>query len=182
MGSGRGSQSGAGSKESTAIGPQEHVQQIHARHPVDHAVMDLGDHREVLATLEALHDPHLPERLRAIEVLRHDPRSEAFQLALVPWPRQRRVSDVVMNVEVGIVDPHGMVLERDERQALAVARDQVEPRVHVAADAIDVDATFRCAQRADFVCRRSRHVHRRSRTFHDEERVVEEAQALVRAM
>ena len=61
--------------------------QVDARDAVDHAVVHLRDHREAVA-LEALDDPHLPERPLAVEVLLHDARREALQLLLVAGPRQ----------------------------------------------------------------------------------------------
>ncbi len=57
-------------------GQVEHeCHQVDPGDAVDHAVVDLRDDREAIA-LETLHDPGLPQRLRAIELLRHDPAGE----------------------------------------------------------------------------------------------------------
>ena len=47
---------------------------------------------------------------------------------------------MVADLEVRIVDPDGMVLDGDAREALAVAGQQVQARFDVGADAIDVHA------------------------------------------
>src|SRR6185295_4258935 len=107
--------------------------QIDAGDAVYHAVMRLRDHRETIA-LETLDHPDLPERLRAIELLRDDARREPLQLPFVAGARQARVADVVMDVEVLVVDPEQPVPERHRRETLAIPRDQVQARRDVGAD------------------------------------------------
>jgi hypothetical protein len=82
----------------------EDLGEVLTRHPVHHAVMDLADHREATA-LESLHDPGFPQGLRVVEGLRHDPRRELLQLLVAARPRQARVAHVVVQIELGIVDP-----------------------------------------------------------------------------
>ena len=50
----------------------------------------------------------------------------ALQLLVLPGPRQRGVAHVVVEVEAVVVDPDRVVLERDVRELLAVARDAVQ--------------------------------------------------------
>ena len=103
---------------------QEHRQQVGARHPVDHAVVDLRDQRPAPA-LEPLHDPHLPERLAAVEVLGEDPPGQVAQLLVAAGRRHRRVPDVVQDLEVGVVHPdRPPQLQRHHPHLLPVARDQ----------------------------------------------------------
>lgn len=89
-------------------------------------MVGLGYEREAPA-LESFDDPDLPERLVAIELLRDDARGESLQLPLVAGARQGAVAHVVVDVEVLVVDPHQAVPERDRREPLAVARNQVQP-------------------------------------------------------
>jgi hypothetical protein len=59
-----------------------------------------------MTVLESFDDPHLPERLVAIELLRHDAPDQVAQLPVEARSGERRVPEVVPEVEVRIVDPH----------------------------------------------------------------------------
>jgi hypothetical protein len=78
--------------------------QVDARDPVDHAVMDLADHRP-LAVRQALDDPRLPQRPGPVQLLGHQPSHQPAQLRLAAGRRQRAVAHVVVEVEVRIVHP-----------------------------------------------------------------------------
>ena len=81
--------------------------------------------------LEPLDHPDLPQRLGAVELLRHDAADQLAQLALAARGGQRRVAQVVLDVEVRVVDPdRASQLEGDEADLLAVPRDEVELGVH----------------------------------------------------
>jgi hypothetical protein len=121
--------------------------------------MDLRDDGEPVAAVEALDDPHLPERLRAIELLRDDATGEALQLLVVARPGQARVPDVVVDVEVLVIDPRRMAIDGHVEEDLAIAWDQMKPRRDVFADAGDVDATVGGAKRARVVGRGAPDVH-----------------------
>jgi len=56
------------------------IGEIDARCTVDHAVMNLCDHRELLAALESFDDPGFPEWSLAIERLCHHTGDESLQL------------------------------------------------------------------------------------------------------
>ncbi len=133
--------------------------------------MDLVDHREAIA-LQTLDDPRLPERPRAVELLRHDARREVFQLLVATGPRQGGVADVVVETEPTIVDPHRMVLERDPFQALPVARNQMQDARDRALESLDVDATVWGAERAGLEDLGRRDVHVHGGRLEDEEGVV----------
>ena len=60
------------------------------------------------------------------------------------------MTDVVINVEMRIVHPDGMITDRGVRQALAVAGNEVQPGGDVVANFIDVDTALGCAQRPGF--------------------------------
>jgi hypothetical protein len=106
---------------------------------VHEGVMGLVDQRESLpattsgelaVALEPLHQPQLPQRLRAVEPLGEDPPGELSELIDRPRPWQRRVADVIVDVEAGIVDPEWTAhLEGGERELLPVARHQMQPRL-----------------------------------------------------
>jgi hypothetical protein len=94
-------------------------------------VVRLEDQREA-ALLEALDEPALPQRLRAVELLRVDPRGEPVELLLGAGRRQRAVTDVVLEVEVVVVDPQRPSgLERRVREPLPIARHEVQTRADV---------------------------------------------------
>ena len=88
---------------------------------------------------EPVDDPHLPERLRAVEALREGPGREGPELLLVAGGGQGGVADVVVEVEVRVVDPdRAALVERDEPQLLAEAGDEVQPRFEVVAELVEV--------------------------------------------
>ena len=92
-------------------------------------MVSLREHRPV-AVLESLDDPDLPQGLRSIELLGHDPAYELAQFALTAGRRQSRVPDVVVDVEMRIVHPHRSPdIERDEPDNLSVARNQSQLRI-----------------------------------------------------
>ena len=62
---------------------QQSDEQLVARRPVDGGVVDLGEQPHV-AVLEALDEPDLPERLRSVERLRHEPAHEVRQPRVPP--------------------------------------------------------------------------------------------------
>jgi hypothetical protein len=90
-------------------------------------VVGLADDREA-AALDAVDQPHLPDRLRPVEPLGEDARRERAQLVLAPGGGERSVADVVVEVEVGVVDPDWPALtKRDEAKLLAETRNEVKP-------------------------------------------------------
>jgi hypothetical protein len=105
----------------------ECAQRVHAGDAVDQAVMDLRDDGEVTA-LEALHEPKLPHRLRAIELLRHDTAHEPLEATLVARGRKCGVPNVVDEVEVLVVHPDRMTRHRRALESLAEAGHPLETR------------------------------------------------------
>jgi hypothetical protein len=105
---------------------EQHGRDVHARDAVDERVVGLGDQREAVLA-DAVDQPQLPQRLRAVQPLGEDPPRQAAQLLLARRLRQRRVAHVVVGVEVRVVDPDGAALhERRPGELLAVARHQVQ--------------------------------------------------------
>ena len=116
---------------------EQHGREVDPRHAVDQRVMGLRDQREA-AVVESLHEPQLPQRLRAVEPLRVDAGGERAQLVLGAGLRQRGVAQVVLEVEARVVDPHRSPgLDRRERELLAVAGDEVQPPAHVVGEVVE---------------------------------------------
>ncbi len=108
------------------IGTDEHVGDRETGDAIGHAVVHLGDQREPIA-LEAIHEPVLPQRLAAVELLGQHPTRQSLELADITRRRQRRVPHVETEVEVSIVDPDGLTNARYPGQTLPKPRDPVEP-------------------------------------------------------
>ena len=107
---------------------------VDARDAVDEGVVALADDREAVA-VEALDQPQLPERLGAVELLGEDPRRQVAELLLGARRGQRGLAHVVVEVEVGVVDPdRAALVEGHEAQLLAEARHQVQARGDVVAE------------------------------------------------
>ena len=108
LGSGCGSHGRTGGVRPTGHGVrvEQHRREVDAGDAVDERVVRLADQREAVA-LEALHEPHLPERLRAVEPLGEDPPDQQRELVVVARRGQRGVADVVLEVEARVVHPHG---------------------------------------------------------------------------
>ena len=89
--------------------------------------MGLGEQREAVVR-QALDEPQLPQRPVPVQRLGEHAPGEPLELLVAAGARERGVADVVGDVEVGVVDPdRPALLERDERQPLAVAGDEVKP-------------------------------------------------------
>ena len=82
------------------------------------------------------------------------------------------MAHVVVEIEALIVDPHRLVLDRDVRKAVAIARDLVQVRADVCLDAVDIHRTVRLHQRAAVEHRHAPDVHRRVGRFEEQERNV----------
>ena len=115
-----------GSRHRHSIGVEQHCHQVGAGDSVDHAVVHFADERPTIGGQPVDH-PHLPQRTRSIELLRHQPAHQVLQVMLITWGRERRVPHVVGQVEVGIVDPHRMTqASRHEPDLLPIAGQQWE--------------------------------------------------------
>ena len=121
---------------------------------------------------QALDEPDLPQRPGAVERLREDPPGQPLELVLATGAGQRGVADVEVDVEVRIIHPHRAALvERDEGQALAVARHQVQPG-HDLRDELVVGGGFAVEHHA------AGHMHVRGVTLQVQKRAVEPCQAV----
>ncbi len=96
--------------------------QVGGRDAVDHAVVDLRQQRPAVLA-QPLDHPDLPQRLSPVQLVGEDPRGGPAQDVVGPRRRQGTVPQVVGQVEMGVVDPHGAPQpERYEANLLPVAR------------------------------------------------------------
>jgi hypothetical protein len=124
-------------------------------------MMNLHDHCELISSLQALDDPGLPERPASIEWLSHHARDEVLQLLQCAGLGERGVSHVVVEIEMRIVHPDGVVEHGDLVEALPISRDEVKKTLGSALDEVDVDSARFAAKGADIedVCRGDVHAH-----------------------
>ena len=128
---------------------------------------------------ETFDHPQLPERLSAVELLRHDASGESLQLRVVARTRQRRVADVVGQVEVIVVDPDRLVEDRDPAETLPVARHEVQAARDVSADTVDVYAAVGGSERRRLEEDEAAEVHVAVRILEVEEGAILGGDALV---
>ena len=106
---------------------EEHRGDVDSRDPVHERVVGLRDDREA-AALDALDEPHLPERLGAVEALGEDAPDQLAQLVVRARLGQSRVTNVVVEVEARVVHPERAAhLKARDRELLAIARNEREP-------------------------------------------------------
>ncbi len=133
---------------------------------VDQTVVGLGDQGEAVAC-EPLREPDLPQGLGPIELPAHDPCREAIQLVAVPRGRQSGVSNVVVEVEVGIIDPRRPAETKgDKGKSLTESRDQLQAAPHHVEDVLAVWGPA-------LEDRDASNVHGRSRALEVQEHLVE---------
>ena len=97
-------------------------------------MVHLGHQRRPLA-LEPLDHVHLPQRSVGVELAAHHAGDEGVELGLAAGRRQAGPAQVVVEVEVGIVDPHRVVQSEGHPQGpLAQRGDQVEALLNHPAD------------------------------------------------
>ena len=148
------------------VGREEHAEDVEAGDTVDERVVGLREDREA-AAIETLHEPHLPQRPVAAQVVREDSAGEHLQLVLAARLRERGVAHVVAQVEALVVDPARAGLgERNLRDALPVTRHQAEARLDVGQQPL----VWGWLPGED---QRPRHVHVRGRVFQLQERCIE---------
>ncbi len=140
--------------------------------------MSLADRSETIA-LQPLGDPQFPQRLAAIELLRHDSPGQPLELLFPAGTRQRRMAHVVVEVEALIVNPDRMVLDRHARDPLPITGNLMQPRSDVAANPFDIDPAARGPHRLRVEDHHPRDVHVSLRTFKVQKRPVQNAQPLI---
>ena len=91
--------------------------------------MGLREDREA-AALDALHQPHLPQRPVAPQMMREHAPGEHLQLSLATGRRQSGVTHVIPQIKPLIIDPtRPRLAERNHRQPLPITRHQAQTRI-----------------------------------------------------
>ncbi len=104
-----GNQGAAADRGASLLAQVEQLRhKLHAGHTVDDGMVDLGDQTDP-ATFDPLDDVHLPRRLIRIERMAHDLGHQGGQLGVTSGSGQRHPMKVVIEVEVGIIDPPWMI-------------------------------------------------------------------------
>ena len=155
----------------------QHAHDIDAGDAVDHAVMNLRDHRESIV-LESLDKPHLPQRSPTIEVVLHDPRGQPLELSCIAGAGQAGVANMEVDAEAVVIDPHRVSIQRRPREPLPVARDHRQAAGDQLLERLGVDAAVGMAQRARIERHRRRDVHVGVVVLQSEKGIVESRQAV----
>lgn len=90
-------------------------------------MVQLGDDGHT-ASGQALHHDHLPQGPVELERPAHHVRHQLVELAGPARCREAHTAEMVVELELGVVDPHGVVKpERDPDGTLAQLGHQVQP-------------------------------------------------------
>ena len=141
-------------------------------------MVDLRDDRET-AVVKALDDHHFPHRLRAVDLLGHQAPGDPLQLLVGAGPRKGDVANVVVDVEVLIIDPDWVLLDRHPHDPLAIPRNHVHLRRYEVLQPLDVDATIRLRKRPGTEDRDRTNVHVRRPRLEREKRVVQRREPFI---
>ena len=133
--------------------------------------MDLADDGEAIS-VEAFDDPNFPERAIAIELLRHDSRRELLQLGFAAGFRKARVTNVVVNVEFGVVEPDGPFFNWNPLKLLTVSRNTVKNRGRKSLEQCEINASSLVRHGSNFKNLGRGHMHMQVGCFPQEKRRV----------
>ena len=98
-------------------------QQVRGGHAIDTGVVHPEQHRD-LAVGQPLDDPHLPQRLAAVQWDPSDVRAEIGELLLTTGRGHRHPVHMPFDVEIAVLDPHRMVEVQDRVPHLSTERRQ----------------------------------------------------------
>ena len=148
--------------------------QLRAAGAVDRGVVDLGDETEAVV-LEALDHPRLPQGTGAVDRRRGDLPGQSGQLTAPAGRRAHHAVHVGVEVEVGVLDPHGVVeVEGDLDQAPPERGDQGDPLADRLLDRLEAVAA---GHRRGVVDAGHGHVHVPGRRLQVQERGVHSRQS-----
>ncbi len=95
-------------------------------------------HQRDMAVFEALDDPNPPHRFGPVKRAGHRVGSELSELFQTSGSRKRCTADVEIDVEVRVLDPHGVVkCEWREDQPASEWREQVQSRFDEVAEPLE---------------------------------------------
>jgi len=159
-----------GSRGRLGFEVEELGEQLGARDPVDGAVVDLGDHRD-LTPAQAFGRCTSPTALGPVQLATAHVTDELGQLLDASRRGKRPAADVVLDVECRVVDPVRVAqAEGDLHQSPAEDRGQLEPGAHKVAQLVEGVAA-RDGGRVEH--RRHRDVHVQAGCLQVQERRIE---------
>ena len=142
--------------------------------------MRLVHEPDVVATVDALDEPELPQRMVAIEDLLHEPLGERDQLAARSRRGEPGEVHVARDVELRVVDPdRATQAERDVLDAAAEARDERQPGPDEVPHVVEPESPVGPVERLALEHRDRAHVHRRLGPLEVQEGLVERAEPVV---
>ena len=99
------------------------------------------DQPHVLAAVDPVDEPHLPQRAAAVEQLAHEALGEGEEVAAAASARERREVHVVRDGETLVVGPHrAPSAERHGYHSLAELRDELHARPDETAHVVEAEA------------------------------------------
>ena len=123
----------------SALGPVDELHRdVHQRHAVGDRVVHAEDHRS--AALVSVDEVHRPERMVGIERLGGEFAGEAFECMFAAAPRQADTSDMMAEVEIGVVAPKDRGGRALDHLTIATVAEQAFDDLGL--DPLDVDRPF----------------------------------------
>ena len=122
------------------IGVQQDREDLGAGHSVDGGVVQLGEGRHP-AILETLDQIQLPERAGTIQRSCVDPRHQLRQLSAIARRWHGDVTDVEIEIELGVLDPVRVIeAEGNGHEFAAKRREQVDPAGDERSERLEVES------------------------------------------
>ena len=153
---------------------EQYAEELGARDTVDCAVVHLGDQGD-LPVLQALDDPHLPQGPIAVQLAADDVRGEVAELADAARCRECGPPQVVVDVEIGVVDPDGVA--EPHRHLHQTALEDGSEGDAVADQLADAPERVAPRHRGRVEHGRHRHVHVQGGRLHIQKAGVKPAEA-----
>ena len=182
MGSGAGAATHSSARQHGRFGAEveEHGGDVDAGDAVGEGVVRLVHEADVLAVVDTLDEPQLPQRSATVEHLHREPLGELAQLAPGSRCGQRGDAHVIGDVEALVVDPHRPALpERHRHDPLAEAGDELQAGSDEGPHLVEAEPTPRVVERLAFEHRHRADVHRRLGALQVEEALVEPGEPVV---
>src|SRR5215469_8386635 len=125
------------------------AQQFHPGYAVYQAMMHFPNDRSPVA-LNPMKKVCLPQRPTAVEHRCEHLHRSLEELIFFGSGRQRMPMNVIANFKLWVVLPRGMrQVERNEQEALAIARQQMHPRLHMSNEFIVIDPAVKIGYATD---------------------------------
>ena len=119
----------------------EHRREVDVGHPVAESVVHLDDQPDMVIG-QAVDEPQLPQRARPVERQRLEATHQRGELIIVARTGERGEADVVTDVEVVVVDPHGSgLVVRHLHHPLTRPRNTMQTPLDVLLEFVEADSS-----------------------------------------